>query len=348
MNEIASKSSPSSLIASGDDLALIDTFARSITYLRISLTDQCNLRCLYCTPKDSQDKLLHSDLLSYEELLRVASLAVSMGIKKIRLTGGEPLVRRNVISFIEDLAAIPGLDDIRLTTNGVLLEEFAEDLFKAGIRKINISLDTMQPQRYRKITTADQFAKVWHGIQLVKELGFSPIKINIVALKGINDDELLDFARLTLSEPFQVRFIEFMPIGANSVWGKEKYISSDEIQRKLLSLGPLLPIKTSKMDGPARIYRLGDSAVGTVGFISPISSHFCDKCNRLRLTAEGKLRSCLLSDAETDLKSFLRAGCSDDEVKQVLMDTIRTKPKGHALSETDRGNCHGQMSRIGG
>lgn len=347
MYGIELKQSPPIIASSGDDFAITDTFSRSITYLRISLTDQCNLRCLYCTPRDTQDKLKSVELLTYEELLRVASLAVSMGIRKIRLTGGEVLVRRNAISFIKELASIPGLEDIRLTTNGVLLEEFAEDFFEAGIRKINISLDTLQRERFLAITGFDRFDKVWNGITLVKKLGFSPIKINVVALRGINDDELLDFAKLTLKEPFQVRFIEFMPIGSNSVWGEDKYISADEIKSMLLSLGTLKEIKSKKMDGPARNYRFRDS-VGSVGFISPISSHFCEKCNRLRLTAEGKLRSCLLSDKETDLKSLLRSGCSDEEVKKALLETIRSKPKGHALSESNRGNCHGQMSRIGG
>lgn len=341
------KQPPPTIAAAGDDFAITDSFSRSITYLRISLTDQCNLRCLYCTPMDTQEKLKSVELLTYEELFRVATVAVSMGIRKIRLTGGEVLVRRNALSFIKKLTTISGLDDIRLTTNGVLLEEFAADLFETGIRKINISLDTLQRDRFQTITGLDRFDKVWNGINLAKKLGFSPIKINMVALRGINDDELLDFAKLTLKEPFQVRFIEFMPIGSNSTWGKDKYISADEVKSKLLSLGTLQEVRSKKMDGPARNYRF-DGSVGSIGFISPISSHFCEKCNRLRLTAEGKLRSCLLSDKETDLKTILRSGCSDADVRKALLETIRSKPKGHALSVSNRGNCHGQMSRIGG
>lgn len=336
-----------SLIETGQ---LTDLFSRSISYLRVSLTDQCNLRCLYCTPKEIEEKLSCGELLSYEELLRVIGLAVELGIRKVRLTGGEPLVRKNVISFIRRLAELPGLDDIRLTTNGVMLESMADDLFKAGIRKLNISLDTLKKERYQQITGVDIFNRVWAGIEKVEAMGFSPIKINMVALRGINDDELVDFARLTLTHNLQVRFIEFMPIGDGTLWGKERYISSEEIKERISILGELEEIKTFRMDGPARIYRFrdGDTLRGSVGFISPISHKFCDQCNRLRLTSEGRLRSCLLSDQETDLKTIIRSGGSDKDVKMALVQTILNKPKGHTILDKDGGNCHGQMSRIGG
>jgi GTP 3',8-cyclase len=326
---------------------LTDMFSRSISYLRISLTDHCNLRCLYCTPQEGRVKLASEDLLRYEEILRVVRLAVSLGIEKVRLTGGEPLVRREVLTFIKALGQIPGLTDIRLTTNGVLLADHAEALQKAGISKLNISLDTLRPERFHQITGVDAFARVWAGISKARELGFSPIKLNIVALKGINDDEFIDFARLTLTEPLQIRFIEFMPIGASSFWDKGKFISSQEILELLKPLGPLEPVEAKRMDGPARIFRFADAA-GSVGFISPISHHFCDRCNRLRLTSEGRLRSCLLSDKETDLREMLRCGASDEELKELIVATILDKPKGHAISAVDGGNCHGQMSRIGG
>ena len=347
MRKLETKSSEETTAHSAESPRLKDMFARSITYLRISLTDQCNLRCLYCKPKKIHDKLQRNELLSYEELLRVASLAVSMGIRKIRLTGGEPLIRSDVISFVKRLVAIPGLEDIRITTNGVLLTDFAEDLYRAGIRKINISLDSLQRQRYQQITGADRFKEVWEGIELVKKYGFSPIKINMVAIRGLNDDELLDFARLTLKEPFQIRFIEFMPIGSTSIWKKENCISAQEIQERLSSLGTMEGVHSKKMEGPARVYRFR-GAVGSIGFISPISNHFCNQCNRLRITAEGRLRSCLLSDKETDLKALLRNGCTDDDVRKALRDTVLDKPKGHALSSKNFANCHGQMSRIGG
>lgn len=326
---------------------LTDMFSRSISYLRISLTDHCNLRCLYCTPKDAQEKLASSELLHYEEILRFVRIAVSLGVRKVRLTGGEPLVRRGILDFVKELGRIEGLNDIRLTTNGVLLADYAESLYAAGITKLNISLDTLKRERFREITGVDAFDRVWQGIKTAERIGFSPLKLNIVALRGINDDEFIDFARLTLTEALQVRFIEFMPIGGSSVWNREKYIGSKDIMALLAPLGELTPVEARRMDGPARVYRL-PGAKGSVGFISPISHHFCDRCNRLRLTSEGKLRSCLLSDKETDVKGRLRSGAGDEEIRQIIVETILNKPKGHEMNESGSGNCHGRMSRIGG
>ncbi len=325
---------------------LIDSFARSITYLRLSLTDQCNLRCRYCTPGAGQ-KLRRAALLRYEELLRFVRIAVDLGVRKVRLTGGEPLLRHEVLPFITDLAAVPGLADIRITTNGVLLEQCAEGLYAAGIRKLNISLDTLQPERYREITGADLFSQVWRGIERAQELGFEKIKLNVVALRGVNDDEFIDLARLTLTRPWQVRFIEFMPVGGAAVWDRSRYISSSEIMERLGALGELVPAADSGINGPARLYRLPGS-LGSLGFISPISNHFCDRCNRLRLTAEGMLRSCLLSDQQTDLKTILRDGGDDEAIRRAILEAIRHKPKGHALKPGEVGDCHGRMSRIGG
>ncbi|MBC8317074.1 MAG: GTP 3',8-cyclase MoaA [Desulfobulbaceae bacterium] len=334
---------------------LVDMFDRSISYLRVSLTDQCNLRCLYCSPKAIKDKLSCGELLSYEELLRVIGLAAELGIRKVRLTGGEPLVRKYIDNFIVGLGKIEGLEDIRLTTNGVFLGKYAEKLYQAGVRKLNISLDTLKPERFKEITGADLFDKVWASIEKVVSMGFHPVKLNMVALKGINDDELVDFARLSLTHNVQVRYIEFMPIGKASLWSRERYLSTEEIQEKISVLGELHPVQSAHMDGPARIFdliphsvRTNEKKTGRVGFISPISHQFCERCNRLRLTSEGKLRSCLLSDNETDLKAVLRAGGSDDDIRQVLIQTILDKPKGHTLQEKDKVNCHGEMSRIGG
>ncbi len=329
---------------------LKDLFSRTISYLRVSLTDQCNLRCIYCSPKEVTEKLDCKELLSYEELLRVIDIAVQLGIRKVRLTGGEPLVRRNVISFIRRLASMSDLHDIRLTTNGVMLVRMAEELYEAGIRKLNISLDTLKRQRFRQITGVDCFDQVWQGIERVQAVGFSPIKLNIVALKGINDDEFVDFAGLALSHRLQVRFIEFMPIGRATIENREKYISVDEIKEKISVLGDLEEVTTFRVDGPARVYTLTDKngTSGRIGFISPISHKFCETCNRLRLTSDGKLRSCLLSDMQTDLKQILRSGGSDDDVKAVLLKTIMDKPKGHTILEKDGVSCVGQMSRIGG
>jgi cyclic pyranopterin phosphate synthase len=325
---------------------IIDPFARSINYLRLSLTDQCNLRCRYCSPGAGR-KLRRAELLRYEELLRFIRIAVDLGVRKVRLTGGEPLLRHDVLSFITDLAAVPELADIRLTTNGVLLERYAEGLYAAGIRKLNISLDTLRPERYHKITGADLFHQVWRGIERAQEIGFDRIKLNIVALRGVNDDEFVELARLTLVKPWQVRFIEFMPVGGAAVWDRSRYIPTTEIMERISVLGEPAPASDSGISGPARLFRLPGSC-GTLGFISPISNHFCDRCNRLRLTAEGMLRSCLLSDQQTDLKRILRNGGDDEAVRAAIIEAIRHKPKGHGLKPGETGDCHGRMSRIGG
>lgn len=353
---------------------LVDQFSRTISYLRLSITDRCNLRCLYCMPQQgvaSSSLVKCMDLLSYEELLRIVNVAVGMGMNKLRLTGGEPLVRSGVMGFIRSLARIQGLEDIRLTTNGVLLHDQAAELYEAGIRNLNISLDSMKPERFQAITGADLFTQVWQGIQTACDLGFN-VKLNVVAMRGINDDEFADFARLAAQRAIQVRFIEFMPIGNKESWDKSRFISADELQEIFSTLGTMAPaghgrsgvagamdgagatVSDSRMEGPARVYRLTlpDGQTGRIGFISPISHHFCDKCNRLRLTSEGRLRACLLHDHETDLKAVLRQGGTDSDIQAAIHQTILSKPKGHTLQDDlarpGEVNCQGQMSRIGG
>lgn len=310
---------------------------------------------MYCVTEEETSgclaKLTHDELLTYEELLRVVRVAVAMGITKVRLTGGEPLVRRNVLSFIRDLTRIEGLDDVRITTNGVLLEQYGKELFDAGVTKVNISLDSLRPERVAAITGVDCFAQVWRGIQTVLDLGFSPVKLNMVAMRHINDDEILDFARMSQRLPLQMRFIEFMPIGSSSRWNADTYISTDEIMDRIGTLGELIPLEKGRNDGPAKVFRLGVDAVGTLGFISPLSHHFCNRCNRLRLTSAGTLRSCLLHDAEVNLRSVLRNEPTDAAIREALLTAIRNKPQGHQLEERMRrsgGDCHGRMSRIGG
>ncbi|XOF32529.1 MAG: GTP 3',8-cyclase MoaA [Candidatus Electrothrix sp. YB6] len=337
---------------------LTDLFSRTVSYLRLSLTDRCNLQCIYCVPDSDhaehpgcRARLRQDELLSYEELVRVVRVAVSMGISKLRLTGGEPLVRRDIMYFIAQLGEFDNLNDIRITTNGVLLDKYAEPLAAAGVRKINISLDTLKPERFLRITGADCFAQVWQGIEKARSAGFSPIKLNMVVMRGINDDELEAFAGLSQDTELQVRFIEFMPIGASSRWKNSAYMPSDEIMERIQGLGELIPVAKGKADGPATMFRVGREAKGKVGFISPISHHFCDRCNRLRLTSEGKLRSCLLHDRETDLRSVLRRGGTDEDIRQALLIAVRNKPKGHQMEEqirTQGENCHGRMFRIGG
>lgn len=341
---------------------LVDQFSRTISYLRLSLTDRCNLRCIYCMPEEDQDPdsqvktgkfLQHSELLSYEELIRVVRLTVSQGMNKLRLTGGEPLVRKGILGFIHQLGQLEGLSEIRLTTNGVLLADYAERLYTEGVRHINVSLDTLVREKFTRITGRDYFTKVWDGLMAAKRLGFR-IKLNVVAMKGVNDDEFQDFARLALEQPFQVRFIEFMPVGDKNSWQKEKFISSEEIKLLIAELGALTPFARSHGEGPARMYDFQgkDGGTGSIGFISPISHHFCDKCNRLRLTSEGKLRACLLSDRETDLKTLLRNGATDQELIDSIRQTIMNKPQGHTLQQDllgrDQRTCSGRMSRIGG
>ena len=348
MNQEITSSSP-------DDNGLTDLFSRSISYLRLSLTDRCNLRCLYCVTEEESNgclsRLRHDELLTYEELLRVVRVAVNMGITKVRLTGGEPLVRRNVLGFIRDLTRIENLNDIRITTNGVFLERYARELYEIGVSKLNISLDSLRRQRVAEITGVDCFDQVWRGIETVLALGFSPVKLNMVAMRRINDDEILEFARLSRRMPLQVRFIEFMPIGASSRWNADTYISTDEIMARISEEGDLIPLQKGQNDGPAQVFRLGADAVGSLGFISPLSHHFCDRCNRLRLTSAGFLRSCLLHDEEVDLRSILRAQGADAAIREALLVAIRNKPQGHQLEERLRrsgSDCHGRMSRIGG
>lgn len=328
-----------------------DRYDRNINYLRVSVTDRCNLRCTYCMPKEGLSWIGHDDILRYEEILRIVRVATGEGITKVRVTGGEPLVRRGVVEFIAALRAIPELSDISLTTNGILLESFAEAIFTAGISRVNISLDSLDGEKYAQITRGGDIAAVLRGIRKARETGFDPIKINIVAVRGVNDDEIVDFARLTLDHPYQVRFIELMPLGHAGIENNGRYISNNLVRERVATAGTLEAVSGtgSSSDGPARIYRL-QGGRGEIGFISPVSRHFCHSCNRLRLTADGHLRACLLSDDETDLKGPLRAGCDDSQIAALIRRTIAGKPKQHKLS-CDEGHikkCLKEMTAIGG
>jgi cyclic pyranopterin phosphate synthase len=282
---------------------------RKINYLRMSITDRCNLRCGYCTYWQEFERLPPREILSYEELLRLAAVAAKIGIRKIRITGGEPLVRRGVVDFIKDLHRVPGLDEVCLTTNGVLLPGLAPALFEAGLRHLNISLDTLRRKRYEGITGMDNWREVIAGLELALTLRFNPIKINCVVLKGINDDELIEMALLARDHPVQVRFIELMPAVSQEYWQRQ-YLPISAVQGRLAGLGRLLPVIPTATAGPARIFQV-KGFKGELGFISPVSNHHCASCNRLRLTAAGKLRPCLLRGTEIDLKRPLRQGASD-------------------------------------
>lgn len=330
---------------------MIDPYNRDINYLRVSVTDRCNLRCSYCMPKEGLSLIGHDDILRYEEMIRIIKIAAGEGITKVRITGGEPLVRRGVAEFIGSLRTIHELTDISLTTNGILLEAYAERLFEAGIRRINISLDSLNADKYAKITRGGDIQAVLRGIRKVRELGFSPVKINIVAIKGLNDDEILDFARLTLDHPYQIRFIELMALGEAGVENNGRYLPNSVIRERIGTLGTLQAVngRGNRNGGPAQIYRLAGGA-GEIGFISPVSRHFCHSCNRLRLTADGHLRACLLSDEEVDLKSPLRQGSGDAEIGELIRRTIARKPKQHQESCDERHikKCMKEMPAIGG
>ncbi len=330
---------------------MYDNYQREINYLRISITDRCNLRCRYCVPKEGLSLIGHDDILRYEEILRIVRLAVGLGIAKVRVTGGEPLVRRGVIPFITALKNFSGIEDLSLTTNGVLLEGYASALLAAGVCRLNISLDSLNREKYFHITRGGSLAAVLRGIDAVYGLGFAPIKINVVAMKGFNDDEILDFARLTLHRPFQVRFIELMPLGHTGRDNLGKYLAGETVRAVIEDSYPLLPVNgvRERIDGPAMVYRI-DGGCGEIGFISPLSRHFCHRCNRLRLTADGHLRSCLFSEEEIDLKTPLRRGCSDEMLADLIREAIAIKPRKHEvrLEASPLHKCGKNMSAIGG
>ena len=332
---------------------MLDKFKREINYLRVSITDRCNLRCVYCMPKEGLSRIGHEDILRYEEMLRIIGIARKLGIVKVRVTGGEPLVRRGVVEFLSSLGKM-GLEDISLTTNGVLLESLADPIRDAGVRRINVSLDSLDPEKYARITRGGDLSAVLRGLEQAERADFSPIKINVVTVRDFNDDETTQFARLTLGKPYEIRFIELMPIGGSND-NADKYVSNEELVEKISRVGRLLPVEGGNRgkspDGPARRFRL-EGARGVIGFISPISHNFCHACNRLRLTADGSLRACLMVDGEIDLKTPLRKGCSDEALEQLIRQAVMNKPRGQhtggAGEDSSRRKCAREMSTIGG
>jgi cyclic pyranopterin phosphate synthase len=322
-----------------------DSLPRKINYLRISITDRCNLKCFYCTPWEEREKLPAPEILRYEEMLRIASVAVGVGIRKVRVTGGEPLVRRGVVDFILGLHRVPGLKEVCLTTNGVRLQELAPALYDTGLRHLNLSLDTLHRDRYRELTGSDNFLEVKAGLEQAEALGFHPIKINCVVLKGINDDELLNFALLAREHPYQVRFIEFMPTVSRRRWARH-FLPMAEVRRRLQVLGPMEAKTRKDTAGPARTFRL-PGFPGELGFISAISEHHCPTCNRLRLTAAGKLRPCLFGAAELDLKGPLRQGVDDEFLGNLFQEAGRLKEGASPLLPGSSLPCR-SMASIGG
>jgi len=310
---------------------LFDSFHRRINYLRISVTDRCNLRCIYCMPPGGVPSIPHSEILSYEEISAIVQIAAEMGINKIRLTGGEPLVRAELLKLARMLSQVEGIDEVSLTTNGILLKKYAFELKQAGLSRVNISLDTFKADRFRYITRCGELKDVLAGIEAARDVGFDPVKINTVVMQGINDDEVLDFANMTYKEGWHVRFIELMPFT-----GVAEFVPSTEIQQRItMSLGALPKADSCQLsaisgNGPARYYRL-PGAEGTIGFISPISEPFCSSCNRMRLTSNGKLCPCLWEDNEIDLKEPLRSNASIQEMKHLILKAVASKPEHHRL-----------------
>jgi len=325
-------------------MPLHDSIGRSINYLRLSVTDRCNLRCSYCMPEDGIGKYGHNDILSYEELYEIACVAVSIGIDKIRITGGEPLVRKGIVPFLQRLSEIPGLGQLVLTTNGVLLEEMAAALRAAGVQRLNISLDSLNPETFRQISRCGDLTRVLAGIEAAKSCGF-PIKLNMVVMRGINDHEILDFAALATATAITVRFIEYMPAIREYNW-QRLVVPGSEILSRLAQRFTLIPLEQAAMAGPARNFRIC-GLPGTLGVITPVSHHFCSECNRIRITASGLAKGCLFDESQVDLKASLRAGFSGG-LAHALGAIVDSKPVRHQMNP---GECHHQafsMASIGG
>ena len=328
------------------DDSMTDPFGRRITYVRVSVTDRCNLKCVYCIP-DGMEWVERADILSYEELHRLVALLIAMGVRKVRITGGEPTVRRNLPEFVRMLRSIAGLEEISLSTNALLLGPMAAELREAGLDRVNISLDSLETERFRTITRGGDLGKVLEGISAAEANGLHPIKINVVAMRGVNDDEIEDFARITRERPWHVRFIEMMPLLGNAADQAMRFLSSDDIYARLSAIDALVPDAPPTGSGPATYFRYA-GAPGSIGFITPLSHNFCERCNRVRLTARGHLRLCLFGDDETDLRTPLRSGATDAEIEAIVRSALHVKPERHHL---ERGASASQLialSQTGG
>jgi cyclic pyranopterin phosphate synthase len=326
---------------------MTDAFARPITYLRVSVTDKCNLRCVYCMPEGGLDWLRREEILSYEEIAAIVRAAASVGIRSIRLTGGEPLLRRELHRLVREIANTPGVDDVSLSTNGLLLEDQIDDLVAAGLQRVNISLDTLRRDRFDAIARRPGLDKVLRGIDAAFARGLAPVKINVVVMRGQNDDELADFAELARRLPVAVRFIEVMPVHENLGMQRDTYIAASEILERLAAVADLAPVPGPGGNGPAR-YFAAPGAAGTVGVISPLSHDYCDRCNRVRLTADGRLRLCLFGDHHLDLRTPLRAGAGEAAIADLLRGAMLIKPERHHLRLGEPASRMRALSEIGG
>jgi GTP 3',8-cyclase len=329
-------------------IRLLDTFGRVADDLRISVTDRCNFRCVYCMPAAGLPWLARDEVLSFEEIVRVTRVLVEQcGVRTIRLTGGEPLVRKGIEELTAMIAALDDSLDIAMTTNGILLEEKAVALRQAGLRRLNVSLDTLHADRFKDLARRDALDRVLRGLAAARDAGFAPIKLNMVVMRGQNDDEILDFARLARSDGYEVRFIEFMPLDADGIWSMDRVVASREIIDAIDREFPLEPV-TDQKPAPATRFRFRDGSRGGIGVIPSVSDAFCKVCNRIRLTAEGHLRTCLFSIEEHDLKALLRGGASDDQVRDAIVKAVWQKEEGHKIGQADFVRPGKSMSQIGG
>ncbi|MGB6062505.1 MAG: GTP 3',8-cyclase MoaA [Candidatus Aquilonibacter sp.] len=326
---------------------LADAFNRPITYLRVSVTDKCNLRCVYCMPESGLPWLAREDLLSYEEIVAIVRAAARVGVRTIRLTGGEPLVRRDLQRLVAGINAIDGIDDIALSTNAVLLEEQLDALVAAGLRRVNISLDTLREDRFGRIARRPGLDKVLRGIDAAIAANLGPVKLNCVVMRGENDDEIADFAALTRERAVYVRFIEVMPVHENLELQRDSYVSSDEILERVAAVERIEAVPGPPGNGPARYFAY-PGAPGAVGVISPLSHDYCERCNRVRLTADGRLRLCLFGDQHVDLRTPLRSGASTDEIAGLLTASMAIKPERHHLRLGEASSRMRAFSEIGG
>jgi cyclic pyranopterin phosphate synthase len=326
-------------------MKLTDSLGRQINYLRLSVTDRCNMRCFYCMPKEGVADKGHDAILSYEELLLIAEAAVEIGIEKIRITGGEPLVRAGIIGFLGKLSTIPGLKHLALTTNGLLLTEMASDLYKAGVQRLNVSLDSLNPLTFCTITRGGDLGSVLAGLKAAERAGFPPPKINVVIMRGINDAEVIDFAEMTREYGNPVRFIEYMPVVKEKGW--QRYcISGDEILQRITAHYLLEPVDKGAYSGPSRDFRI-PGARGSIGIITAVSGHFCSECNRIRVTSTGQAKGCLFSDQKTALFPWLRPP-DRKGLTEVLRSIVSDKPERHNISEDGYTHTNFRMSQIGG
>jgi cyclic pyranopterin phosphate synthase len=326
--------------------AIQDLYGRVVTYLRVSVTDRCNLRCRYCMPLDGVRFKDPDDVLSWDEFLRVVRAAASLGVRRIRITGGEPTTRPGLVDFVREVAATPGIDDVSMTTNGMLFAAMAGALRAAGLRRVNISLDSLRPDRFRHLTHYGDFHAVWSAVEAALAEGLHPVKINCVALRGENDDELADFVGIGATRPLHVRFIELMPLGTSHAWTRERLYPAAEIRERIAERFAFVP-DALEGGGPARYYRVPGFA-GTFGVITAMTENFCHSCNRVRLTADGELQPCLGSLLAMDLRAPLRGGISDDELRRMVQKGIRAKPERHLMEEYLEETAGRRMWTIGG